>query len=223
MNYRDQIKNILVSLWPQSKLSPDVLGELLNRLAGCRLPVEQIDALLRAHRMECEKASWSPFPPDIFKRINAVRASTGAVRKVDTTKEQIETDVNEMRWARMVNTQRRDRVIAAIECMDMADVDGFVIGKLPDITAIDDAKFAREMWAEAKDALGKPETWTPDRLANNQKARIVLCRCLGISLATPKYDPKKVYQAVSNPAGTDGLPSLAEIGSGGASAPQTRV
>lgn len=204
MNLREQIKNLLVTLWPKSKLPTEVHSEIINRLATCRLPIEQIDAMLRAHRFECDKAQWSPFPPDVFKRINAVRSNTGVTARVDSTEATIEKEVNEIRWARLTNTRRRDRVKAAIECMDMSELDAFVEGKMAAVVAADkQAEHAANLWAEAKLRRGNSETWTPEKVANCQPARVVLCRCLGIAIDTPAYDPSRKYAAISNPAGTE--------------------
>jgi hypothetical protein len=202
MNVRDQVKNILVTLWPKSKLPPEVLTEIVNRLATCRLPIEQIDAMLRGHRFECDKANWSPFPPDIFKRINAIRNTRGVTKTVDKTAEAAAREANEMRWAAIVNTDRKRRVITALECMEMSELDAFVKSKISGIMDAQ-AEFAAEMWEDAKARLGKPETWTPERVANCQAARVVLCRCLNISLDTPRFDPERKYLATLKPAGTD--------------------
>lgn len=202
MNIREQVKNILVTLWPKSKLPPDVLTEIVSRLATCRLPIEQIDAMLNAHRFECEKAQWSPHPPDIFKRVNAIRGSRGVTATVDKTAEAATREANEMRWAAIANGMRRKRLIDALECMELADLDSFVKSKLASITTMQ-AEHAGTMWEQAKEKLGKLETWTVDRVADCQHARIVLCRCLSIALDVPGYNPERVYPKVPKPAGTD--------------------
>lgn len=204
MRNREQIKSMLATLWPKSKLPAEVLGEIVTRLDSSRLSIEQIDAMLRAHRMECPKASWSPESSDIVRRINATRANTGAVARARTTEETIEADANELRWARLVNTQRRDRVKAAIECMEMSELDWFVTERMPEVMqSCEQAKYTPQMWERAKALLGKPETWTADRVANCQPARIVLCRCLGIPIDAPRYDPKRKYPNTANAAGFD--------------------
>ncbi len=202
MNIREQVKNILVTLWPKSKLPPEVLTEIVNRLATCRLPIEQIDAMLRSHRFECDKAQWSPFTPDIFKRINAIRNTRGVTKTVDKTAEAAAREANEMRWSAIVNTDRKRRLVAALECMDVGDLDEFVKSKLAGFMDAQ-AEFAEEIWEQAKIKLGKVQTWTPERIADCQHARIVLCRCLNISLDTPRYDPERKYPEIPKPAGTD--------------------
>jgi len=202
MNLREQIKNLLVTLWPKSKLPTEVHSEIINRLATARLSMEQIGALLRAHRMECQKASWSPEPSDIHRRILATRSNTGVVARVKSTEETIDADANELRWAKIANTARYERVKAAIECMEMADLDAFVKSKLTGIMDTQ-AEFAAEMWEWAKEKLGKVETWTPERVANCQPARVVLCRCLGIAIDKPTYDQKRRYPATASTAGFD--------------------
>lgn len=201
MNIREQIKNILVTLWPKSKLPPEVLTEIVNRLSTCRLPIEQIDAMLRAHRFECDKANWSPFPPDIFKRINAINNNRGVKQQVEHVNTTAAKEANERNWLMMVNAMRSKRITDAIECMEIAELDSFVKSKLAGIAPDN----AADMWEYAKKKLGKVETWTPERIANCQPARVVLCRCLNISLDTPRFDPGKTYPKIVKPAGTDGL------------------
>jgi len=213
MRNREQIKNILATLWPKSRLAPEVLGEIITRLDSSRLSIEQIDALLRAHRMECQKASWSPEAWDITRRINATRSNSGAVARVDDTQEKIKAEANELRWAKLVNTKRRDRVLAAIQCMELSELDAFVTARIPEASrSCDQAKYTAQLWEWAKGKLGNPQTWTVERVANCQPARVVLCRVLGIDIETPAYDRSKTYPTVSNPAGFDNSLAKAEIG-----------
>jgi len=99
---------------------------------------------------------------------------------------------------------RRDKVLAAVECLDMAAVDAFVKERA------NSQRLA--MWEYAKSKLGRPETWTPERLADCQPARIVLAACLGLG-AAPEYDPRREYPKPAKKAGTDRFDSLAGIGS----------
>lgn len=202
MNIREQVKNILVTLWPKSKLPPEVLTEIVNRLATCRLPIEQIQAMLNAHRFECEKAQWSPHPPDIFKRVNAIHGARNVSHAVQHVAETAAKEANERNWAAIANTMRTKRLVEALECIELSELDSFVKSKLASVSPAQ-ASNAADMWEYAKKRLGKVETWTIDRVVNSQSARVVLCRCLSISLDVPRYDPERVYPKTPKPAGTD--------------------
>jgi hypothetical protein len=199
MNRRDAIKNTMVAMWPKSKLPTQTLAATIDRLNGSNLTLDQITALLTAHQQECEKAAWSPFPPDISRRVSAVRADTGNRQRVAATAKANASGQHYAGFVAWANAALRDRVLAAVECMDMAAVDGFVLAR---------ANSERlGMWNYAKAKLGNAETWTPERLADLQPARIVLAHCLGLG-GGPEYDPQGEYPRPVRKAGTGPVPGL---------------
>lgn len=210
MNRRDAIKNTMMAMWPKSKLPTQTLSATIDRLNDSGLSLDQITALLNAHQQECEKAAWSPFPPDISRRVNAVRADVGNREHVAKTAKSNADDANYINFVNWSNGLQSDRVRSAVECMEMNEIDAFVKARVSGTRA--------SMWEYAKSKLGPVETWTPERLAERQSSRCVLANVLGF--APPEYDRNRVYPQSVKRAGTDSVPSLAGIGSPQPSAPK---
>lgn len=190
---RDYIKGKMIDLWPSSKLTPQVINALITRIEDARLECDQVDAMLTAHRMECDRASYSPFAPDLVNRISRLRTREIATRAVATTSEEVSDESNWTRWAAWANQYRAERVIKAVSGMTPAEIVQKIEQSLPEVVLHPDFRFVADVWAHAKNLLGKPDTWTVRRMAECQPSRLVMCRVFNVQTDAPKFDPGRQY------------------------------